>query len=73
MQVYENYNLGKRMKKLSFEQKVQKVQDIIQSINKNEAPLNELMGLYEEAKKYLHEANLDIENAKMKITDSNEV
>lgn len=57
------------MEELNFEQKVQKVQDIIKSLNTNEVSLNELVKLYENAKQYLKEANNDLENAKLKIID----
>ncbi len=56
-------------KELTFEEKLARLEEIVEKMNKGNAPLDEMLSLYEEAQKLIKEETETLDNAKAKINE----
>lgn len=56
-------------KELTFEEKLKRLEEIVNKMNEGNAPLNEMISLYEEAQKLIKEETETLDNAKSKINE----
>lgn len=56
-------------KELTFEEKLARLEEIVEKMNKGNAPLDEMLSLYEEAQKLIKEETETLNNAKAKINE----
>ncbi len=56
-------------KKLTFEEKLSRLDEIVTKMNEGNAPLDEMIALYEEAQKIIKEEKETLDNAKAKINE----
>ena len=56
-------------KELTFEEKLKRLEEIVNKMNEGNAPLNEMISFYEEAQKLIKEETETLDNAKAKINE----
>lgn len=55
-------------KKLSFEQAMKRLEEIVSTLERGEAPLEESMALFEEGSKLLRQCTVMLDKAEQKVT-----
>lgn len=55
-------------KKLSFEQAMNRLEEIVTALERGEAPLEESLSLFEEGSKLLRQCTVMLDNAEQKVT-----
>lgn len=55
-------------KKLSFEQAMSRLEEIVTALERGEAPLEESLSLFEEGSKLLRQCTVMLDNAEQKVT-----
>jgi exodeoxyribonuclease VII small subunit len=56
-----------KKKELTFEQKMSKLDDIVEKLNSGTLPLEQTLKLYEEAQNLILELSTELKNAKEKV------
>jgi exodeoxyribonuclease VII small subunit len=61
--------MAKNKDKLSLEEKINRIQEIVETLDSSEKPLEEMIKIYEEGMKLANECRVFLENAESKIVD----
>ncbi len=56
-------------KKISFEEQIDRIEEIVENLDNSEKPLEELIAEYEEAMKLSNECRSFLEKAEQKVTE----
>ena len=59
--------MAEQQKRASFEQNLNRLDDIIRLLEKDSVPLDELLGLYEEGVGLLRSCNLQLDEAQQRV------
>lgn len=55
------------VKKLSFEQSIQRLEEIVRHLENGDMPLNDSLGLFEEGTKLIHDCSKMLDDAEQKV------